>query len=93
MKKPFVILVILIITIIILVGVRSVVANEISTSGVVLGETQNETKRFKIENALLQEEILEYSSLSHVASSAADQGFLESFQTPGSQLNRYQEFF
>ena len=59
-------------------GVRSVVANEISTSGVALGETQNETKRFKIENAMLQEEILEYSSLSHVASSAAGQGFLES---------------
>ena len=58
MKKPFVILIILIFTVITLVGVRSIVANEISTSGVALGKTQNETKKFKIENAMLKEEIL-----------------------------------
>jgi len=78
MKKPFIILVFIIITVVILAGTRSLVANEISTSGIALGETQSEIGKLKTENALLKKEILEYSSLSRIASSAAEQGFSES---------------
>ena len=69
MKKPIAILSVLIIAIVGLVGVRSVVANSLSTSGVELGSTQVETKKFKKENAILKEEILKYSSLNYISSS------------------------
>ncbi len=68
----------LIITIVALFIVRSVVANEISTSGVALGVIEDETKRYKTENTLLKEQINDLSSLAHIASSAGKLGFSQS---------------
>ncbi|MEK9207925.1 MAG: hypothetical protein AAB922_05550 [Patescibacteria group bacterium] len=78
MKKPVLILVILIIIIISLFGVRTVVSNRISTSGVALGVTEDEIKTYKTENALLREKIFGFASFTHVSSIAAEMGFVES---------------
>ncbi|OGH47324.1 MAG: hypothetical protein A3A51_00950 [Candidatus Levybacteria bacterium RIFCSPLOWO2_01_FULL_39_10] len=78
MKKPFAILTVIIFTIVALVGTRSIIANEISTSGVALGAMQDEIRKYKVENTLLKEEMLKYSSLLYISSAAAKQGFSES---------------
>lgn len=78
MKKPILLLAILIITIVSLFGVRAFVSNRISTSGLTLGKTQDELAKVKIQNVLLKEKVYTLSSLSHIASAAAKIGFTES---------------
>ena len=78
MKKPILIVSILTISIIVLFGVRSIVANEISTSGVALGEIQDEVKKYKTQNTLIKEQINNRSSLIQIASTAAKLGFSQS---------------
>jgi len=56
----------------------TIIANEISTSGVALGAMQDEIRKYKVENTLLKEEMLKYSSLLYISSAAAKQGFSES---------------
>ena len=78
MKKPILLLSILILIIVCLLGVRTVVTNRLSTSGVELGKTQDQIGRYKTENLILREKIFSLSSLSYVSSAAAKLGFLES---------------
>ena len=78
MRKPILILTILIFVILSLFIARTVISNKISTSGVALGKTQDELNRYKTENTMLKEQIYALSSLSHVASAAVKTGFVES---------------
>lgn len=78
MRKPILIISILIIITVTLFGVRAVVSNKLSTSGISLGETQEEIGRYQTENAFLKEKILSVSSLSYVSSAAAKLGFSKS---------------
>lgn len=78
MKKPTIVLSSLFFAIIVLLGARTAISNSLSTSGVKLGETEEELSRYKTENIMLKEKIFALSSLSHVSSSAAKMGFVES---------------
>lgn len=81
MKKPVLVLGILILTILVLFGVRAAVSNRISTSGVVLGDVQEQIAEYKTQNAIIKEKILAESSLTHVSSLASKKGFVESKTT------------
>ncbi len=78
MKKPILLVTILILIVISLFGVRAAVSNRISTSGIVLGETQDEANKLKIENLVLKEKVYSLSSLTKISSAAAKLGFVES---------------
>lgn len=81
MKKPFLILFVLFLTIGVLFGVRSVASTRITTSGLELGEIQEKTSAYKTENAILKEKIYSLSSLNHVSETAEKVGFVESKST------------
>lgn len=78
MKKPVILIVILILTIISLAIIRTYIANNIATSGVVLGELEQKISFMQTENALLSEKLYSQSSLANISSKAAGEGFLES---------------
>lgn len=81
MKKPILVLTILIFIIVTLFGVRAVVSNKLSTSGVALGKIQDEVKKYKIHNAILREKLFTLSSLSRISELASKKGFVESKST------------
>jgi cell division protein FtsL len=78
MNKPAILLSSLIFAIIVLLGVRTVISNDMSTAGVRLGEVEESLSSYKTENTMLKEKIFTLSSLSHVSSKAAKMGFVES---------------
>lgn len=78
MKKPVFLLAILIFIIVGLLVIRTVISNTISTSGVVLGKTQDKLIKYKTENILLREKIFTLSSLSNISSAAGQIGFVGS---------------
>lgn len=78
MKKPIVLLSILIFVILGLFVVRTAISNRISTSGVELGKTEDTVKKYETENTMLREQISALSSLSNISSAAAKIGFVES---------------
>lgn len=77
-KKPILVIFVLIVTIGILIGVRSVVSSRITTSGVELGKIKDQIATYKTQNTLLKEKIFSLSSLTHVSEAAAKEGFVES---------------
>ena len=77
MKKPILLLSILILTIFSLFGARAIVSNGISTSGVELGKLQETTGKYKTQNVILREKIFALSSLSYIFEKAAKLGFVE----------------
>jgi hypothetical protein len=62
--------------IILLTVIRVVVSNSIATNGIALGNIQEELENIKRQNALLKEQILHRSSMTHIASEAATLGFV-----------------
>ena len=81
MKKPFVIIFSLISIIIVLTMVQVVVSNRLSTNGLTLGALEETISTYKNENTVLKEKLLIVSSFSHVASQAAEMGFVQA-KTP-----------
>lgn len=73
--KPFVISIVLMILFLSIVQV--VVSNSLSTTGVTLVKLQNEIIFYKKENTNLREKLLIASSLTNIASHAAELGFIE----------------
>lgn len=67
----------IILIIIFLSIIQVVVSNGLSTSGVILGKLQNEINLYERENTVLKEKFLTVSSLTNVASQAAELGFIE----------------
>lgn len=78
MKKPAIVIIVLFLSIGVLVGIRSVAAARITTSGLELGKIQDVTIAYKTENVILKEKIFALSSLTHVSEAASKKGFVES---------------
>ncbi len=76
MKKKYLFLVLLILTVIGLSVLRTFVLNNISTSGVELGQIQDELDTLQTQNAVLAEQVYSYSSLTNISSKAAEMGFV-----------------
>ncbi len=77
MKQPIVLIVANIIFILVLTLIQVIVANNLSTTGIELGEVQEKISAYKKKNAILHEQVLTASSLSSIASSAGELGFEE----------------
>lgn len=78
MKKPALIVTVLIFAVLVLSVVRVSVANRISTSGIELSQIEEEVALLKKENLILQEELLDVSSFTQIASRAGELGFVAS---------------
>jgi cell division protein FtsL len=66
----------LVLVILTLTIVHVVVSNMLSTTGIELDTLQTDLTHYKKENVILQEQVLDQSSLSHIASAAAGMGFI-----------------
>lgn len=77
MKKPLVFIGFNIIIIASLSLVQVIVSHNISTTGMELGKLQEEISELKKKNAILHEQVLVESSLTHIASEAARMGFTD----------------
>jgi|GEM_PF-4225892 len=62
--------------VLILTLVQVIVSNTLSTTGVKLGDMQDQISALHRENMILEEKVLKASSLSHISSQAKDMGFL-----------------
>ncbi len=51
-------------------------SNNLSTKGIVLGQLEEQIKYYKHENSILEEQMLTLTSYSHIASAAAELGFI-----------------
>jgi cell division protein FtsL len=77
MKKPALIIKVLVLTVIILFIVRIFVSNKIATSGVALGKVQEEISVYKLQNTLLSEQYYEASSLTNLYQKASKLGYVQ----------------
>lgn len=77
MRKPKLFITSIILIIIFLSVVQVVVSSSLSTTGATLGKLQKEINTYKKENTELKEKLLMVSSLTNVASQAAELGFIE----------------
>ena len=78
MKKPILIIAFFIISIISLWITQVVISNRLSTTGIELEKIQSEIAKYKKENTLLEEKVLEASSLMNISKKAESLGFVES---------------
>lgn len=78
MKKSIYFFSPLLFIILVLTIIHVVVANMLSTSGVELNTLQMDLIKYKKENTILSEQVLDQTSLQHIASVAAQMGFIES---------------
>jgi cell division protein FtsL len=76
MKKPILLIAILLVIVLTLSLVRIYISNQIATSGVVLGQVQSEIDSYKTQNILLSEKLYTQSSLTNIAKEAAKEGYV-----------------
>jgi hypothetical protein len=57
--------------------VRIYISNQVATSGVVLGQIQQQVDAYKIENIQLAEVLYTKASLTNIAEQASKEGFVE----------------
>lgn len=57
--------------------VRIYISNQVATSGVILGQIQQQIDTYKMENIILAENLYSKSSLTNIAVEAQNQGFVE----------------
>lgn len=81
MKKPALTITFLVGLVIILSIARVVVNNGLSTSGVLVGELEEQVSLYKTQNAILAQEVLTSSSLTSIVASAKDLGFASKDQS------------
>lgn len=77
MKKPALITIVLLLTVVMLSIVQTIMSNSLSTSGILLSKIQEENHFYKSENITLSEKLLAESSLTNLASKASELGFVE----------------
>ncbi len=77
MKKPFLLIGILALAVLSLSIVRIYISNQVATSGVVLGQIEQQIDTYKMENILLAQNLYAKTSLTSIAEEAAKQGFVE----------------
>jgi cell division protein FtsL len=57
--------------------VRIYISNQVATSGVVLGQIEQQVDAYKMQNILLAEDLYTKSSLTNIADKASKEGFIE----------------
>ena len=77
MKKPVLLIGILALLVLGLSIVRIYISNQVATSGVVLGQIEQQRDSYKMENILLAENLYTKASLTNIAEEANKQGFVE----------------
>lgn len=77
MKKPLLLLIFFIIIILSLSIIQVAVSNKLSTTGIELENLQSQITKYKKENTLLEEKVLEASSLINVSKKAKALGLVE----------------
>lgn len=77
MKRLIVLFFPFVVVIIILTLSHVMVANMLSTTGVELDKLQTDLTKYKKENIFLHEKFLADTSLNHIASAAAEMGFVD----------------
>jgi cell division protein FtsL len=77
MKKPALLIIFLVLTIMILSLVRTFISNNVATSGVELGKIQNQVQKYKLENTILAVKLFDMTSLTNLAKKAYDEGYTE----------------
>lgn len=81
MKKPAILIILLIVTVVALSIFKTFVSNKISTSGTVLGAIEEKINYYKTENALISEKLYTLSSLTSVSEKADKLGFVDEKST------------
>ncbi len=76
MKKPILLIAILLVAVFTLSIVRIYISNQIATSGVVLGQVQGKIDSYKMQNILLAEKLYSESSLANIAQEVSKEGFV-----------------
>ena len=76
--RPVYFIIFIFVTIIGLSLVQITTSNQISTAGSQLAVLQNKIDDYKRENAILQEQVLEASSLTNISAEAEKSGFVQS---------------
>jgi len=76
MKKPSLIVTILIGIVISLSIIKAIVYNRLSTTGIFVGKVEEEINFYKTQNAILSEKLLTFSSLTNIAKRAEKEGFI-----------------
>jgi len=75
MRKAYVLIIFLLgLTISLSVG-KAVLQNTLSTSGIFVGQAEQEINSYKTQNAILSEEVLTASSLTNIMEKAKQSGF------------------
>lgn len=77
MKKPIFIIIFLFFLIIALSIARVIVSNNLSTAGLTLLKLESQLNSYKIENTILKEKFLSFTSFSYISSEASKLGFVE----------------
>ena len=77
MRKPALTIGFLLVVIVALSVAKTFVSNRILASGPALGEIEDRSIAYKIENALLSEKLYSLSSLTNISTKAEDLGFVE----------------
>ncbi|MGA2968023.1 MAG: hypothetical protein ABSD69_02545 [Candidatus Levyibacteriota bacterium] len=77
MQKPILLIGILALIVFGLSIVRIYISNQVATSGVELGQIQQQIDAYKMQNMLLSEDLYTKSSLTNIAQEASEEGFVE----------------
>lgn len=77
MKRPFIIILLFIFTIISLSVLRVALSNKLSTTGIELENLQVQLINYSKENTILEEKVLQVSSLINLSNEAKTLGFVE----------------
>ena len=75
MKKSTFVILFFIGIIIMLSIVQGAVSNKLSTKGVMVGKIEEQINKYKTENAILSEKLLNYSSFTNITQKASKLGF------------------
>lgn len=87
MKRPIFLISFIFTIIIVLAIVQVSVMNQITTTGMELAKTENELNTYTKENTILEEQVLQASSLTSISAKAKKLGFVDTtadvyFSTP-----------
>lgn len=81
MKRGYILLGILGLTIVVLSLVQITVSNMLSTGGIELAAVQSQIQDYQKDNAILKEQIYSIASLTHVATQADKLGYVQGVST------------
>lgn len=77
MKKSALLVLVLVIAVVVLSVVKTLVSNNIATSGVMLGDTEEELAKLETENAILAQKVYEEASLTNIEKKASTMGYID----------------